>query len=426
MNYKNIYIYNILIFLFLLELLLYFITMITHLLLSVMVPFMIVILTTWAEKKYTSPDIDTYLSKIQSLDLFTNIPITLLLGIFFTSLIFKFIHLKSKTIEFINDKKTKYKIIEDSKEEIKNIVKVKKLYITKDTTFIKKNKIYISILDLLNFSNKTNANGLFIIYHELHHLKSGDTNIGFYTIILNQILTTMIIFLLGYITLIMSQDFLSTFNFFIHLPKIFQTFLKEFVLLFIIGFIFYKFFFFNKYISKFKECLADRTAHIYLNKQNLLYSYEIFERTSSIKHPLKEERIACANGNSHLVEKVILYFGILELLIIVPSFTNNDFFYFTLIIHINYLLVIFTILRLTLKSINLRILRKFLIFYPILLWIKLKLIVFLSANALNDIFINLNKSDYLDKVSINIDIITVNIAILTYGYIIYERFRKHL
>lgn len=184
MDFKNVYIYNILAFTFLFSLLSYFLISIFLSLSTIMVPILLKALLVWAGKDLNSLNADIYHDKIYDMDYFTNIPIPIIIAVLIVATIFKIIHTKSSKIKYIKEEK-KYDFIENAKKEILHILKLDNLYLVHSTTVLISKKIYLSLSDLKSFINKKNANGLFIIYHELHHIKSGDTSFGNYTLILN-------------------------------------------------------------------------------------------------------------------------------------------------------------------------------------------------------------------------------------------------
>ncbi|HIP26617.1 MAG TPA: hypothetical protein EYG80_03060 [Flavobacteriaceae bacterium] len=390
-----------------------------------MVPILLKAILVWAEKDLNYLNADIYHDKIYDIDYFTNIPIPIIIAVLIVATIFKIIHTKSSKIKYIKEEE-KYDFIENAKKEILYILKLNNLYLVHSTTVLIGKKIYLSLSDLKSFINKKNANGLFIIYHESHHIKSGDTSFGYYTLILNQILSILLIYSFGYSFLLICQNIIMEWNIFLQISKGYQTLINEFLLIILLGYIFYQLFYFNKYISKFKECLADRTAHILLDKKSLLYSNDIFNGSSDIKHPKKIDRINCSKGKSNLLEKVIIYYGIIELLSIFPSFLTINSIYYIFFIHVNYLLIIFIILRLGLDMSNPKRIQYFLIFYPILLWVKFQIVILISLNLLNDVIIEMEQSIWLETIYLNINITVIMIAILTYGYLIYEKFTKNI
>lgn len=404
-SYKNIMIaYNISMFVFLFSTIQYFLLLYLH-----VMYFYHSCMYSVVSQRLDKPFASCYSNNINGVESIYNNSLDAFLFVISTIVVIVFIKIFQRisfSMSLHKSEKENKKIKKENKikkeidqyinEKFKKLVNV--IIVKKTKTHVSGKTIYISYKDIFSFypkeNNKKLGDFLFIISHEMFHMKIYDGIVSYINNILIQIFKFFSLFVYffvySFVAIIISNkiDPLNQFSA--------SSVLRLLIISMLLFFTYLAVKKSSRCFNNFKECLCDRYAGIMLRRNDLTYRKSIFSEKSKT-HPEKKYRIECSNGNIIFSECIPISIMTIYFFSYIPlSIYDKINIYYIFVLVISFSVVI---------SINIYIAKSKKIFY-------ITVFVILLSNA----FLYLKSYFYMFVLIKTIDSMNINIEYLEFNF----------
>lgn len=367
--------------------------------------------------------LDRYYEIIKDSELYIDIvPINFVLAVVFISILIKVVQRFSIGKKKLLVSNVKSNDLAEFEEKVLKEVGFDSVKYHLEKTLLKGSVVFVSIKDLSKYING-NESVFFKLYHELTHYKVKDESLGYMLLVFNQVLSMLLCVVWGYIlTLLISEFYIYTGIF----DREVSGFV-DFVIFVVVLYAMIRLLKFNKIPSRYKECLCDRYASMSMSDNGKEYSNEIFEMSESVNHPSFEDRVNCTKSLYVYKEKLFLYYGALLLLLLFPSFVNNDdvhFFSVGFLVFL-YIVIFETVSRIDRGNQKIRKASWLILLFPFLIYLKFKLCSFLVFNILDyPGYFSSENSKWIMLIQEDINNTFFMTAFLMWGYFIYGKITR--